>query len=139
MSTLTQTYTETLTALTCPRHGCGVVYGLTEGYRHAREKDRQGWHCPNGHTQWFPGQTPEQERDAARRDASAARASRDAARDQAEAAERSARAYKGHVTRIRNMVARGICPVQGCRRNFENVREHMATVHPDYHTHEVTA
>lgn len=132
----TQTFIETLVLMTCPAASCGVTYGLTERYIAERRGDRKEWLCPNGHTVWFPGKTPEQERDAAIADAKRARLSRDAARDQAAAAERSARAYRGQVTRIRNLVARGICPVAGCRRNFANMREHMATQHPDYHLHE---
>lgn len=138
MTTLTQTYTEMLVAMTCPQRGCGVVYGLTQGYRQAREKDRQEWRCPNGHTVWFPGLTPEEERDAAKRDARAARASRDAARDQAAAAERSRAAMKGYATRLRNQIANGMCPVPGCRRHFTNVLAHMATQHPDFTRHEVS-
>ena len=122
--------------MTCPDERCGVAYGLTQRYIDARTKDRAEWRCPNGHPVWFPGKTPEQERDEARADARRARIARAAAEDQADAAERSARAYRGHVTRIRNMVARGICPVAGCRRNFTNVREHMASEHPDFHVHE---
>lgn len=130
----TQTFIETLTVMTCSV--CHMPYGMTTRFESDMRSSRATFYCPIGHRQYFPGKTPEQERDAAREQTRRAYTALTAARDQANAAERSARAYKGHVTRIRNLVAKGICPVAGCRRNFTNVREHMATQHPDFHTHE---
>lgn len=51
-------------------------------------------------------------------------------RDQRQAAERSASAYKGRVTRLKNRAAAGICPC--CTRHFENLHRHMSTKHPDF-------
>ena len=138
----TLTFTLTMTAVDCPRVGCGVVFGIDQRFERRRREDHATFYCPNGHSMSYSDRTEAEEQkvraDRAESQLRSARASAQAARDQADAATRSAAAYKGRVTRIRNMVANGICPVPGCRRNFENVREHMATVHPDYHRHEVT-
>lgn len=44
--------------------------------------------------------------------------------------QRRSSAYKGHVTRIKNRIAKGICPC--CKRQFQNLARHMAHKHPDY-------
>jgi hypothetical protein len=47
--------------------------------------------------------------------------------DQFEGAQASARAYKGHNTRIKNRIKNGVCPF--CNRSFADVRAHMASKH----------
>lgn len=114
----------------CPE--CGVVYGITRDYELRRRDDGRNFSCPNGHR----GSFGESEIDKAKRMQAAAesqtrlaRISRDAARDQAAAAERSARAYRGQVTRMKNKIAAGVCPVGNCRRHFDNVQAHILTQH----------
>jgi hypothetical protein len=136
----TTTFTQTVTIITCAN--CAMPFGMTAEFVAQRREDHATFYCPRGHTQWWPEKS-DLERQKERADALAQEASlawkneqfwRDRARDE----RRSASAFKGHMTRIRNKIANGVCPVPGCRRNFTNVREHMATVHPDYHAHEVT-
>jgi hypothetical protein len=67
---------------------------------------------------------------AARRRSEAAAAQLTHERDQRLAAERSASAYKGQATRIRNRVGAGVCPC--CTRTFANLARHMAGQHPDF-------
>lgn len=131
----TQTFTGTLTVLDCS--ACGMTFGITPDFERRARAQRFTFLCPSGHKQWFPGKTTDDELREARARAERLATGLRAARDQTEAAERSARAYRGHVTRLRNLIARGVCPVAGCRRNFTNVREHMASEHPDFHGHEV--
>jgi hypothetical protein len=136
----TQTFTDTLVVVTCGATGCGQTFGMTEAFYRQVRDSHETWYCPSGHPRVYLGESAiEKERrlrQAAERQAGYARASRDAARDQAEAAERSARAYKGHATRLRNRIANGVCPVPSCRRSFENVRRHIAGQHPDWaHEH----
>ena len=121
----------------CP--DCGVIYGITVEYEKRRREDGRGFYCPNGHN----GSFGESEIDKAKRlQAKAeerltwARSATQAARDQAEDAHHSARAYKGHLTRMRNRIANGVCPVQGCHRNFANVKAHVTSQHPTWaHEH----
>ena len=60
-------------------------------------------------------------------------AARLALEDQLAAAERSARAYRGHLTRMRNRIAAGVCPVPGCRRTgLTQTLRHIASQHPEW-------
>ncbi|MCV2395957.1 hypothetical protein OEB99_16700 [Actinotalea sp. M2MS4P-6] len=141
----TQTWSTTITVLTCPT--CGMPFGISVDFERRRRADHQDFYCPAGHEQGFYGKSKqEQEIDRLRDERAQADRRRRLAedserfyRDQATAARRSAAAHKGHATRIRNMIANGVCPVPGCHRSFTNVRRHMATKHPDYHTHEATS
>lgn len=113
---------------------CAMPFQMPEDFRQRALKDHSiSFYCPAGHRQHYTGETREQ---SLARQLRYAESRETSLRDQYEAEKRSAAAYRGHVTRIRNLVARGVCPVGGCRRNFTNVREHMATVHPEFHTHE---
>jgi len=121
----------------CPN--CGVVYGITREYELRRREDGRNFWCPNGHS----GSFGESEIDkakrlqaAAERRETSARIRATAAYDQAQAAERSARAYRGHLTRMKNKITAGVCPVGTCRRPFNNVKSHIATQHPTWaHEH----
>lgn len=119
---------------------CGTVFGLGSAFMTMRLNDHQQFYCPNGHhISWSGPSEAERQRDRARleRDAARSLAERESRRRQlaeqtAENERRSAAAYKGHATRIRNRIKNGVCPVAGCHRHFTNVRRHMATQHPDY-------
>ena len=113
-------HTTTLSVIRCTHEGCGIVYALSDDYIADRQRDRKTFYCPNGHSRWYPGQTPEQK--LARAEARVTHLE-----DQKEAAERSARAYKGQTTRIKNRIRNGVCPF--CNRSFADVREHMAAKH----------
>lgn len=51
-------------------------------------------------------------------------------RERREAAERSAKAYKGSATRVKNRAKHGVCPC--CNRTFKQLANHMKTKHPHY-------
>ena len=118
---------------------CGVIFALTTDYETRRRADGKTFYCPNGHLRAWQESEADRQRKRAEQAENAlkwTRISRDAARDQAQAAHHSARAYKGHLTRLRNRVAAGVCPVQTCRRNFANVKAHVANKHPEWaHEH----
>lgn len=133
-------HTETVVALyitACPT--CSIIHAIPESLKARRRKLGGNVYCPNGHTWIFTELEVDKQRaraDNAEAQLHYARAARDAARDQALAAERTATAYKGHLTRMRNRIATGVCPVQGCRRNFANVKAHIMGQHPDWaHEH----
>lgn len=137
MTVSTMTYTGKLIVTSCH---CGIQLAIPESlYRKMQTDHDQVAYCPVGHRFIFGKNDTDRERERAdrlARDLHNARASRDAARDQAAAAERSASAYKGHVTRLRNRIADGVCPVEDCRRNFANVKSHINRMHPDWaHEH----
>lgn len=130
-----------LVEITCYR--CKVVFGLNdEYYRVAKQAGpKMSWHCPNGHSQVFlEGPT---EADKLRKELETQRQQNamwqeeyDAQRQRAEAAERSAAAYKGVTTRLKNRVGRGVCPC--CNRTFANLARHMAGQHPTFRAEEIS-
>lgn len=135
--TETLTYTGDLVVTSC---WCGISLGLPSSlYRKMQADSSTSAYCPLGHTFIYGKNEADRQRERAERaeaDARRARASATAARDQASAAHRSAIAYKGHATRLRNRIAAGVCPVAGCRRSFANVRAHIEGQHPDWaHEH----
>lgn len=127
-------HTETIVAMTCPTNNCGVLYGLSSSYIDQRRNDHDVWSCPNGHTLHFAQKNELEEAKAqlrrAKEDAAWYAERAEAARRSAEAARRSAAATRGHLTRLRNKIALGICPC--CRRNFGNVAAHMQGQHADW-------
>lgn len=134
----TQTYTGTLVVTDCCN--CGMTFGVPAEFNRARLSDKASFCCPRGHWQAYVGKTAEQEqreraeRAERRQGWAEERANRLELERQAEA--NRARTLKGHITRLRNRIADGVCPVQGCRRNFANVKAHIATEHPDWaHDH----
>lgn len=129
----TMEYTGTLTVTAC---WCGITLAIPKSlYRKAQADSKFSIYCPLGHTFVYSKNEADRQRERAElaeRQAEFARASRDAAWEQAEAAERSARAYRGHLTRLRNKIAAGVCPVPGCRRHFDNVQAHIEGQHPTW-------
>lgn len=114
---------------------CSVIFGITRAMEARRREDGKTFYCPNGHSMVFG----ECEIDAANKraakaeeEARRARIRASAAYDQANAANRSASAYRGQVTRMKNKIAKGVCPVGNCRRNFTNVQAHIATEHESW-------
>jgi hypothetical protein len=114
---------------------CGVLFAMPKGLRRRFLDDHNLWfYCPNGHRQHYTGQT-DAEREKARADRLAVtlthtRDQLNAERRELEYERRSKAAVKGHLTRLRNRIAAGVCPC--CRRNFANVRAHISTQHPDW-------
>lgn len=55
-------------------------------------------------------------------------------REQLASERRSAAALRGHITRLKNRIVAGVCPVPGCKRSgFSNVMRHVASKHPEWH------
>lgn len=112
---------------------CGIVWGLPEWFVDERRKDGVGWKCPNGHSFVYNHGKSEEDllRERLKRERDrAARLTADL--DQTKA---SLTATKGVVTKQRKKlekVVAGVCPVDGCKRHFKDVRRHIATKHPGY-------
>ena len=104
--------------------GCGLPYGLPEGFIEQRRDDHKSWTCPNGCSRHFPaGKTDKQKlADAEHREL--------ALKDQLSAAIRDAETTRAALLRDRARFAAGVCVC--CNRSFDNVRRHMATKHPEY-------
>ena len=130
--------TNDITVLACPT--CGLNYGIPESYRLRRFNDGLTWYCPNGHSIVYRETEEDRQRkraEQAERRARAARESEDFYRERAAAERRRSAAIKGHLTRARNRIAQGVCPVPGCKRSgFDRVAAHIRSQHPDWaHEH----
>ena len=113
---------------------CGMLFGFSEDFERRRREDHEVWYCPRGHSQVFYGETKaeklqkkldkerEQREDAER---NLTRTSQELA-----TTERQRAAAKGQLTKVKNRIAKGVCPC--CNRSFENLHNHMTTQHPDY-------
>lgn len=127
--------TITLVAMDCP--SCGVIFALSQELDERRRDDGATIYCPNGHKMSYDSrEEKERERIEAERDAAQRRADRERQwRHRAEEREahqrRSAAAYRGHLTRMRNRVRNGVCPKGGCKRSFTDLAEHIRTEHPE--------
>lgn len=116
---------------------CGVLYAVDSVLMDCHDRDGTSWHYPNGHSLHFT--KPKAVREKERADAAEARArsAEDTARfwrQRDKDTRRSLAATKGHLTRMRNRIAQGVCPVQGCKRSgFSNVMRHIASKHPEWH------
>lgn len=134
----TYRYTNDITIIACA--WCGLSFGVPADYVRRRRQDGQGFYCPSGHSNVYSETDLDRERkrrEEAERRAAEARESERFHRDLAAAERRTAAAYKGHLTRARNRIAQGVCPVPGCKRSgFERVAQHIALQHPEWaHEH----
>ena len=110
--------------ITC--YKCGITFGVPMQWGEIRQEDGATFWCPNGHSQAFCDSevaklTEQLEREKKR--CEWAESNRDAA-------ERSAAAYRGHLTRTKKRIGKGVCPC--CNRTFQNLTRHMSSEHPDY-------
>lgn len=132
--TQTTTITTALVIHTCATNGCGVVFGVTDGYNDRRREDHGTFYCPNGHRHSYDGDTEaEKQRKRADRLAKQVEAREADIRFEQRRLEneRNAhRATKGVLTKTRKRVANGVCPC--CNRTFADLGRHMAGQHPDY-------
>lgn len=117
--------------------GCGLPYGLPDGYLEQRQRDGKSWTCPNGCVRLYRKTTEQLALEKAKVELEAARslAQREAQRrtraeGQARLAEYQRRAAKGQLTKTKKRIAAGVCPC--CQRTFQNLANHMAGQHPEY-------
>ena len=128
-----------LTIRSCP--SCNVTYALPEEivlrmrrYSGSYPNNYASTYCPNGHEWRFTGKGTEEE---LRQRAEDAEAELQLAREQRDRERRAAITLKGQITRIKNRIAAGVCPV--CKANLgDRVRDHMGHEHPEFRITELT-
>ena len=104
---------------------CGLRFGLPARYEDRRREDHREFWCPNGHSQYYPGET---EAEKLRRELDTAKHNLAAWRESYAREAKSHSATKAQVTRLKNRVHAGVCIE--CHRHFANVERHMASKHP---------
>lgn len=106
---------------------CSMPFAMTADFRRRRLADHKSFYCPAGHGQSYCGQN---EADRLRGELQRAQAQAERAESKAAAArherDKIAKAHR----RMRQRVMNGVCPC--CNRSFENIRNHMRDMHPDY-------
>lgn len=110
--------------ITCS--GCGVVYGLPYGFIDNQLQDKQIFYCPNGHSQQYI----KSEADKLREQLVQEKAATEWQKARANRLEKDLQVQKGQATKLRNRLAKGVCPC--CKRSFTVLSRHMKTKHPDY-------
>ena len=109
---------------------CGVLFAAPEHLLEACRFDGDAFFCPNGHSLTYNSRRTKLEKEL--KQAKDRLAATRADRDQVEA---SLRATRGVVTKQRKKLEKvvgGVCPVDGCKRHFRDLRRHISTKHPDY-------
>lgn len=125
-----QTLIDTSTLVIEECCNCHTRFAMSQDLYTCRREDHKVFYCPQGHGQHYTGES-DLEREKRQRIAAQARLAR--TEDELNMERRSLIAYKGHLTRARNKIAAGDCPVPTCGKHFANVREHMKFKHPEYH------
>lgn len=121
-----------LELLTCSSKGCGISFALPAHFADSRRADHASWYCPNGHSQWFPSKTKEEQ---LREELAATKKTVDYFRQRGNRLEddkaklrRQHAAQKGVATRLRNKAIAGECAF--CHERFANVADHVQAEHP---------
>lgn len=115
---------------------CDVCFAVPQSLFDAwKARDRTYVHCPGCGTSLSPAGKSEAEtlRDELTREkhrAEQARADADYQRNRKEHEQRRASAARGQVTKIKNRVKNGVCPV--CNRTFGDLARHMHGQHPQF-------
>lgn len=127
----------------CPT--CGIVYGIPREFANEVRASGSHYYCPNGHhLSWTESDADREKKraDAAERRAANFEAQADYERERAAGERRTAAALRGHLTRMRNRIAAGVCPVPGCKRTgLTQTLNHIGKKHPEWlreHVHELT-
>ena len=119
--------TTTYTVIDCC--SCGALFAVPTDVNDELVDSGRSFCCPNGHSQSYTNSTARQLQKA-KDDLAREQARHDQTRADRDATERSRRATKGQLTRVKNRVAKGVCPC--CNRSFEDLAAHMTTKHPEY-------
>lgn len=128
-------YTGTLVTEECCV--CFITFAIPRDFQRRAENNHSiSFYCPKGHAQNYTGPTPAMklraELEQAQRQVIRERNWRRGAEETAEQERRSKAAIRGHMTRMRNKIAAGVCPVGACRRHFTNVHEHLQHEHASW-------
>lgn len=112
---------------------CGGVYALSKRFvEHKRERGGF-WNCPYCKGSWgYPEGGSEVQKLRNRLESMESsrdfwKKERECERERVKAECRKAAAARGQVTRIKNRIKNGVCPL--CNRTFPNLARHMASKH----------
>lgn len=116
---------------------CGMQFCLTKDFYDQLQRENGSFCCPRGHSQHYTEtRVMRLEKELKRKedDLRREREWHETTRKSRDRARRSASAYKGKVTKIKNRIHNGVCPC--CKRHFTNLERHMKMQHPDFNKKE---
>jgi hypothetical protein len=108
---------------------CGITFGMTQGFKNMRNEDGKSFFCPNGHSQYYTKSIATKLKEA---NSALKNAKEDAKwwQEEAEAKAKALSSTKGQLTKVKNRIAKGVCPC--CNRQFLDLNRHMDNQHPEY-------
>jgi nucleosome binding factor SPN SPT16 subunit len=106
---------------------CGIAFFFPEDFKRERLKDHRSFFCPNGHQQYFSGET---EAEKLRKELSAAKQREETIRQQRDIANAELAKEQAKVRLVKKRAAAGVCPC--CKRTVSAMARHMKTKHPDF-------
>lgn len=128
---LIQTFTGTLTVMTCGK--CGVIFGMETEMHDRKVQEHGSFFCPNGCNRRFIMTTKvellQQELAQKNDNIDYLRRANNSLHNQVATLNYSVRAQKAAKTKIINRVKNGVCPC--CNRTFQNLQNHFKTKHPE--------
>lgn len=120
---------------------CGIPFAMPADLMQQRIQDHRNFWCPNGHDQYFVGETDAQRLERQLKAKNDELARKQAALDQERALtadyakqvqhkDRQISGYKGVVARTKRRVSKGVCPC--CSAKFKDLKQHMQAEHPHW-------
>lgn len=112
-----------LVSMTC---SCGIVYGIPETYRKARQDDHKTFYCPNGCNRHYPSESIEEK---LRKQLHAKELEATRANQALTAEQRLREAAQRDLKSVNTRIKAGVCPC--CNRTFKQLATHMKRKHPE--------
>lgn len=112
---------------------CHVVFGMTSDHKKRCLNNGDDFFCPNGHRQHYTTSTVQKlqnKLDQKETLLEHERRSHSYTKMERDTHKHGERAQKAAKTRIKNRIAKGVCPC--CNRTFVNLQKHMQGQHPNY-------
>lgn len=104
---------------------CGIAFAADEDFMAEKERDGQGWHCPNGHSRVYMEPLAEKYK----RLYEAQQLETNRQRENYFAEQRKHELTQKDLKRVKRRTSNGVC--QCCNRTFVNLQRHMKTKHPE--------
>lgn len=113
-----------MTAMECGK--CGISFHVPEIWRSEKQRNGDGWYCPNGHSRVYKESDAEKNARLLKEEQERHQRTLDRAnRLNAENLELMKKA-----TRLQKRIKAGVCPC--CKRTFRQLAAHMHAKHPEF-------
>lgn len=106
---------------------CSIQFAMPSDFMRRRRRDGKYFYCPKGHQLHYDPVDKERQLEE-KLEAANRRLAESVTR--ANIAENQRDGLRRSQMRLRERIKNGVCPC--CNRSFGNLREHMATKHPEY-------